>query len=173
MMDVVDRAHYMASRGPASLKTTKRIGRLVCELQEALNENPDLSRHLEHVQHLEHVSKRLEYSDAVNNVSNLSDALSQTASALHWLERLKKNRRPGKWEEHVRKRFVNDLLDTVKAAGGDLGVNRRNGCGSLVDAIDLLKPHLPDLFQHGLSASTLRTLKTAWLKNRKNSLKNH
>jgi hypothetical protein len=53
MMDVVDRAHRMASRGPASLKRTKRIGQLVCKLQEALNDNPDLSQHLEHVQHLE------------------------------------------------------------------------------------------------------------------------
>jgi hypothetical protein len=82
MVDVIDRAHRMASHGPGSLRRTKRIGQLVCKLQEALNDNPDLLRHLEHVQYLEHVSKRLEYSD-VNNVSNLADALSQTASALH------------------------------------------------------------------------------------------
>jgi hypothetical protein len=95
MVDVIDRAHRMASRGPASLKRTKRIGQLVCELQQALNDNPDLLRQLEHVQHLEHVSKRLEYSD-VNNVSNLADALSQTASALRLLERLKK--KPPAWK---------------------------------------------------------------------------
>src|SRR6516165_105709 len=134
IMDVVDRAHYMASHGPASLKRTKTIERLVCELQEALNDNPDLSRHLEHVQHLEHVSKRLEYSDAVNNVSNLADALFQTASALDWLEQLKKKRRPGKWETIIRKQFVSGVLDAAALAGGELGVNRRNGRGSLVDA---------------------------------------
>jgi hypothetical protein len=176
MMDVVDRAHRMASRGPASLKRTKRIGQLVCKLQEALNDNPDLSQHLEHVQHLEYVSARLEYSDSLltaskeslkrpRQVSNLADALLQTASALHWLERLKKNRRSGKWEERIRKQFVSGLLDATCLAGGDLGVNRRNGRGSLVEAVDLLKPHLPELFQDGLSASTLRIIKTAWLKN--------
>ena len=172
MMDVVDRAHYMASRGPASLKRTKTIGQLVRKLQAALNDNPDLSRHLEHVQHLENVSKRLEHPDAVNNVSNLADALLQTASALHWLEGLKKNRRPGKREERIRKQFVSNLLDAAALAGGDLGLNRRNGCGSLVDAVELLKPHLPELFQRGLSASTLKTIKATWLKTRKNSSKN-
>ena len=168
LLDVVDRAHCMASRGPASLKRTKRIGQLVCKLQKALNDNPDLSLHLEQVQHLQHVSARLESSDfRAVNVSNLADALSQTTSALHWLERLKKNRRSGKWEERVRKQFVSGLLDAACAAGGNLGVNRRNGGGSLVDAVELLQPHLPELFQHGLSPGTLKTIKTAWLKNRK------
>jgi len=170
MLDVVDRAHCMASQGLASLKRTKRIGRLVCELQEALNDKPDLCRHLERMQHLEYVSKRLEHSDSLpraSKVSNLADALFQTASALHWLERLKKNRRLGKWEERIRKQFVSGLLDAAYAAGGDLGVNVRNGRGSLVDAVDWLQPHLPELFQHGLSPGTLKTIKTAWLKIRK------
>jgi len=100
MLDVVDRAYDMASRGPVSLKRTKRIGQLVCKLQKALNDDPDLSRHLEHIQRLEHVSAHLEHSDSLltaAKVSNLADALSQTASALHWLEPGKKNRGPGKW----------------------------------------------------------------------------
>jgi hypothetical protein len=167
LTDIVDRAHRMATRGPVSPKRTKRIGQLVSKLQKALNDDPDLLRHLEHVQHLEYVSKRLEYSKAVSKVSNLADALSQTASALHWLEQLKKSRGPGKWEERVRKQFVSGLLDAAALAGGELGVNRRNGRGSLVDAVNLLRPHLPELFQHGLSVSTLRPLKAAWLKNRK------
>jgi|SRR6516162_7408656 hypothetical protein len=170
MLDVVDRAYDMASRGPVSLKRTKRIGQLVCKLQKALNDDPDLSRHLEHIQRLEHVSAHLEHSDSLltaAKVSNLADALSQTASALHWLEPGKKNRGPGKWEERVRKQFVSGLLNAAALAGGELGVNRRNGRGSLVDAVNLLRPHLPELFQHGLSVSTLRPLKAAWLKNRK------
>jgi len=167
MMDVVDRAHRMARLGPTSLKRTRRVRQLVCKLQKELTDNPDLSRYLEHVQHLEYVSKRLESSDAVKDISNLSDALLQAASALHWLERLKEKRRPGKGEERVRKQFVSGLLDAAALAGGELGVNRRNGRGSLVDAVDLLKPLLPELFQHGLSAYTLRTLKEAWLKIRK------
>jgi hypothetical protein len=169
MLDVVDRAHRMAKQGPASLKRTKKIGRLVCELQQELNDNPDLSQHLERVQHLEHVSKRLECSDskAVSNVSNLADALSQTASALCWLERLKENRLRGEWEERARKQFVSGLLDATYLAGGDLGVNRRTERGSLVEVVELLQPHLPELFQHGLKESTLKTIKTAWVKNRK------
>ena len=172
MMDVVDRAYSLASQGPASLKKTKRIGRLVCELQQELNDNPDLSQHLERVQHLEHVSKRLEleYSDSsltAPKVSNLADALLQTASALRWLEGLKQSRRPGEWEERVRKQFVSGLLDATYLAGGDLGVNRRTEHGSLVEVVELLQPHLPELFQHGLKESTLKTIKTAWTKNRK------
>jgi hypothetical protein len=167
MIDVVNRAHCMARQGPASLKRTKRIEQLVCKLQKALTDNPDLSQHLEHVQRLEHMSARLEYSDSLltaskkslkrpRQVSNLVDALLQTASASRWLEGLKKNRRSGKWEERVRKQFVSGLLDAAALAGGDLGVNRRNGRGSLVDAVNLLQPHLPLDFsaaesQHGQS----------------------
>jgi hypothetical protein len=145
VLDVVNTAYGMADSEP-SLKGTKRIGQLVCELQQVLDNNPDVSRHL---------------------AGSDLEAVSNLAERLHELERLKRDGRRNKWAELIRKQFVNGLLDAAHHAGGDLGVNRRNGHGSLVNAINLLKPHLPDLFQHGLSPATLRNIKTAWLKTRK------
>ena len=145
VMEVVDRAYGMASSEP-SLKGTKRIGQLVHELQKGLDGNPDVARHLD-------------WYDL--------EAVGNLVERLHKLEQLKRDGRPNKWAEILRKQFVNGLLDAAHHAGGDLGVNRRNGRGSLVKAVNLLKPHLPDLFQHGLSPATLRNIKTGWLKTRK------
>jgi hypothetical protein len=140
MMDVVDRAHRMANSGPASLEGAKRIGQLVCNLQEALDDNPGVSQHLG--------------SSDVEAVSNLAETLQR-------LERLKKDRRPGKWKETIRKQFVSGLLDAVEAAGGRLGLDRPNGRGTLVEAIKLLRLCLPnDEFRRGLSIPTLKKIKT-------------
>jgi hypothetical protein len=147
MLEFVERAHCMARSDPTSLKGTKRIGQLVYELQAALDDNRDVAEYLDWRGDLE--------------------AVSDLAERLYELERLKRDGRPNKWAEIIRKRFVNSLLDAAYEAGGDLGVNRRNGRGSLVDAVNLLKPHLPKLFRRGLSPSTLKTIKTAWLKTRK------
>ena len=136
MMELVDRAYGMASSNPTLLKKTKRI--VVRELKEALDGND------------------------VREVRIQAEELHRLDETLYRLElEQKKDCRPGKWKETIRKQFVNDLLDAVEVAGGHLGLNRRNGRGSLVKAVNLLKPHLPNLFQHGLSASTLKIIKAA------------
>jgi hypothetical protein len=144
VLDVVDKAHEASSE--PSLKGTKRIKQLVYELQAALDDNPDVAEHLD-------------WSDL--------EAVTNLAERLYKLERRKRNGRLNRLAEMIRKRFVNGLLDAAHHAGGDLGVNRRNGRGALVEAVELLQPHLPELFQDGLSPSTLKTIKTAWLKTRK------
>jgi hypothetical protein len=95
--------------------------------------------------------------------------------------RLAKSKRQGKWPIIVRKRYVEGLLDAAANAGGRLTLDSAKQGGSLVDALRLLKPYLP---QEGLLArlsedksfSTLRRIydpwckrNKAWLKNKKNS----
>ena len=72
-----------------------------------------------------------------------AEELSRLDETLYRLElEEKKDCRPGKWKETVRKQFVNDLLDAVKIAGGHLGLDRSNGRGKLDKAIKLLRPYI-------------------------------
>jgi hypothetical protein len=144
MMEVVNTAHRMAGNNPVLLEGASKAGRLVDKLENLLDANPNLSRGL---------GWRME-------------VFGDLSEGLHKLEQFKKQR-PKKWAMTIRWRFVNDLLDAVHHAGGELGVNLRNGRGALIDAIELLQPHLPNDFRHGLSASTLKNIKAARSKNRK------
>jgi hypothetical protein len=149
MIDVIKTVHWRADDDPSRLKKAKKTRKLAGQLEEALHQDGNLLRYLP-------------FSD-VRAVSNL-------VNELYKLERDKKRGRSKKWGQTIREQFVSGLLDAAALAGGELGVNMRNGRGSLVDAVELLKPFLPELFQHerdGLSASTLKTLKAAWAKNRK------
>jgi hypothetical protein len=140
MMELVDRAYDMASSDPTLLKETKRIVRR--ELKEAVDggDVPEARIQAEEWSRLDETQYRLELEQ-------------------------KKDCRPAKWKETVRKQFVTDLLDAVGAARGRLGLDSRNGGGSLVEAVSLLQPCLPDLFRHGLGASTLKKIKAARAKN--------
>jgi len=146
MIDVIKTAHWRADDDPSPLKKAKKTRKLAGQLEEALHQDGDLLRYLP-------------FSD-VRAVSNL-------VNALYKLERDKKRGRPKKWATTIRKRFVNGLFDAVHDAGGELGLNRRNGRGSLVDAIEKLRPHLPNEFRRGLGEETLVKLKQVWVKNRK------
>ena len=140
MMELVDRAYGMASSDPTLLKETKRIVRR--ELKEAVD------------------------GGDVREARIQAEEWSRLDETLYRLElEQKKDCRPGKWKETIRKQFVTDLLDAVEAAGGRLGLDSRNGGGSLVEAVSLLRPCLPDLFRHGLGASTLKNIKAARAKN--------
>ena len=145
MIDVIKTAHWRADDDPSRLKKAKKTRKLAGQLEEALQDG-DLLRYLV-------------FSD-VRAVSNL-------VKALYKLERDKKRGRPKKWAATIRKRFVNGLFDAVHDAGGELGLNRRNGRGSLVDAIEKLRPYLPNEFRRGLGEETLVKLKQVWVKNRK------
>jgi len=137
MMELVDGAYGMASSDPTLLKETKRI--VLRELKEAVD------------------------SKDVREVRIQVEELCRLDETLYRLElEQKKDWRPGKWEQTIRKQFVNDMLDTVEAAGGSLGLDRPNGRGTLVEAIELLRPYLPPKgFQRGLGVSTLKTIKAA------------
>jgi hypothetical protein len=69
-------------------------------------------------------------------------------------------------------RFVNDLLDAAAAAGGKLTLNARSERGTLVDAIKLLLPYLPQEISKMPSFSTLKRLRDAWVQNLKRKFKN-
>ena len=140
MMELVDRAYDMASSDPTLLKETKRIVRR--QLKEAVDGGDVREARIqaEEWSRLDETQYRLELEE-------------------------KKDLGPGKWKETVRKQFVTDLLDAVEAARGRLGLDSRNGGGSLVEAVSLLRPCLPDLFRHGLGASTLKKIKAARAKN--------
>ena len=145
MVDVIKTAHWMADDDPTRLKGAKKTRKLAGKLEEALQDG--------------NLSRRLPFSGV--------RALTNLVNELCGLERLKKHGRSKKWATTIRKRFVYSLLDAVHDAGGELGINQRNGRGSLVDAISELQSHLPGLFEHGLGVDTLRILKRAWVKNRK------
>ena len=134
MMELLDGAYGMASSDPTLLKKTKRI--VVRKLEEALGTD-------------------------VREVRIQAEELYRLDETLYRLElEQKKDRRPGKWKETIRKQFVNDLLDAVETAGGRLGLDRPNGRGTLNEAIKLLQPCLPnDAFRHGLSIPTLKNIK--------------
>jgi len=147
MMDVVDTGHTAwPAASPTLLKETKRIVRR--KLKEAVD------------------------GGDVRELRIQAEELYRLDETLFQLElEQKKDRRPGEWKETIRKQFVTDLLDAVEAAGGSLGLDSRNGGGSLVEAVSLLQPCLPDLFRYGLGASTLKKIKTARAKTAKNRLK--
>lgn len=66
--------------------------------------------------------------------------------------------------------FVNHLLD---AADGKLTLNARSERGTLVDAVELLLPYLPqEISKKPPSFSTLKRLRDAWVQNRKKESKN-
>lgn len=145
MIDLVDNAHRMVGNNPKLLAGASKARRLIDELEQVLNANPNLSRRL---------GWRLEHLDTLSE-------------RLHRFEQLERHGQPNKWLKTIKQRFVYGLLDAAHRAGGDLGLDRRSGRGNLVEAIDQLRPCLPDELRHGLSPSTLRNIKTAWLKNRK------
>jgi hypothetical protein len=75
--------------------------------------------------------------------------------------------RQGKWLIRIREEYVEGLLDAAAMAGGRLTLDRRQEGGSLVDALRLLNPYLP---QEGVlqplseerSFSTLRRIYDPW-----------
>jgi len=73
----------------------------------------------------------------------------------------------GKWPVTLRKAYIEGILDAAAAAGGHLTLNRRKEGGSLVDALILLNPFLPDVgvlrpLSKEWSFSTLRRIYDPW-----------
>ena len=73
----------------------------------------------------------------------------------------------GKWPVTLRKAYIEGILDAAAAAGGHLTLNRRKEGGSLVDALVLLNPYLPNVgvlrpLSKEWSFSTLRRIYDPW-----------
>jgi hypothetical protein len=153
----IELAQDLAARRNAGKLKTAKIGRLARQLKEALEtSSPELSHFLE-----------LPVDQCIAAVGALAKAAEQIKS-------LKKPAyRPGEWAGWDRSIFVATLVNAAQAAGGKLGINRRNGRGSLVEAINLLRPYLPAEFQRGLSAGTLRRIKPPAAQKPKKPIKKH
>jgi hypothetical protein len=70
----------------------------------------------------------------------------------------------GRRRRETQRFFVSRLLD---AADGKLTLNVRTERGTLVNAIELLLPYLPQEISKMPSFSTLKRLRKAWVQNRK------
>src|SRR5262249_45388560 len=142
---IVENTHYVATH--TKPKVAAKIDHLACQLSAELKSSG--------------LSPWFEASDIA--------ALNNLAKQARHFERRGRKKLPAKAFEVFRKSFVSELLDAANKAGGRLGINRRTGRGSLVEAIDLLRPYLPAEFQRGLSARTLRRIRDTWSKNQKNN----
>jgi hypothetical protein len=76
--------------------------------------------------------------------------------------------RPQGWlRRQAQRSFVNLLLDAAADAGGRLRLNARTEGGTLVDAIELLLPNLPQEISKMPSFSTLKRWREAWVQKRR------
>jgi hypothetical protein len=135
--DMISFVHYVATCSNATMpKTAANIGRLACRLSTEL-ESSGLSGWFlaSDVAAINHLAKQVQVFERSSRIAPRARAAA------------------------VRKYFVSQLLEAANDVGGRLGINQRNGRGSLVEVIDLLRPYLPAEFQRGLSARTLRRIK--------------
>jgi hypothetical protein len=118
-----------------------------------------LKRLKEIAYHAQELSHHLKASDKKKLFAICSDdtveAIAGLARGAQRAARLAKAPRQGKWLTTVRKEYVEGLLDAAALAGGHLTLNRRKRGGSLMDALRLLNPYLP---QQGV----LQSLSTEW-----------
>ena len=99
-------------------------------------------------------------SDTIQGISGLARGARRA-------KQLAKAPRQGKWLVTLRKAYVEGILDAAAAAGGHLTLNRRKEGGSLVDALILLNPYLPNVgvlrpLSKEWSFSTLRRIYDPW-----------
>ena len=73
----------------------------------------------------------------------------------------KRGRKSGGVKNWIFQNFVFDLLISTATANGKLTLEKNGAFGTLIDALDMLAPHLPDGFvPQPLPASTFQRLKT-------------
>jgi hypothetical protein len=150
----IEEAHYLAASANKTTLKMKKIGSLARELKKILAASNE-----------QYLSQLLP-----SPVEHYISALNDLAKEAQRIGRRKKAKvSPSKMLTLYRMLFVHRLLDAAYNAGGRLGVNSRTGRGSLVDAIEILKPYLPAEFSQKLSVETLRRIKREWVKNRQNN----
>src|SRR5262249_13901430 len=85
-------------------------------------------------------------------------------------QRRRRGRRPGTTKAEVFQDFIFQLLNFVSTGGGKLSLEKNIEKGSLITAIDLLTPYLPDGFATKLSAQTLQRLKDSFREAEKDAV---
>ena len=115
-------------------------------------------------QHLKATDKKKLFaivsSDTIQGISGLARGARRA-------KQLAKAPRQGKWLVTLRKAYVEGILDAAAAAGGRLTLDRRKERGSLVEALSLLNPFLPEEgvlqpLSKEWSFSTLRRIYDPW-----------
>lgn len=119
------------------------------------------------------LSYHLLLHDADADYVKLLDCLARAAESVGEV----KVTRPHRWMITNWRVFVERLLDAAASAGGRFTINRTKEGGTLVDALQLLRPYLPK-GSMGMALITLRRIydpwrekapqKYPWLKNSKN-----
>jgi hypothetical protein len=94
------------------------------------------------------------FDDFVTATRELADEARQICSLA--------GRPSGRSRRETQHSFVNHLLDAVNDAGGKLTLNARSERGTLIEAIKLLLPYLPQEISKMPSFSTLKRLRDAW-----------
>jgi hypothetical protein len=132
----------------------------------------EIAHHAEElVRHLKATDERrlfaLASTDTVQAIARLGRGARRAGQ-------LAKAPRQGKWLIKIRNEYVEGLLEAAAMAGGSLTLNRRQEGGSLIDALRLLNPYLPqegvlERLSEEWSVSTLRRIYDPW-SARKNSV---
>ena len=121
--------------------------------------------------HAHELAQHLKVSDKKKLIAIVSSdtirGITGLARGARRAKQLAKAPRRGKWLVKMRKAYVEGILDAAAAAGGRLTLNRRNESGSLVEALSLLNPFLPEEgvlrpLSKEWSFSTLRRIYDPW-----------
>jgi len=151
----IDVAHFcIALSHPKKLTARKEIARCAQELANVLQALRRQEKDLL-VLFLPHC-RQATFDDFVAATRELADEARHICSLA--------GRPLGRVRRITRRAFVNCLLS---AAGGKLTLNARTERGTLVDAVELLLPYLPQEISKMPSFSTLKSLRRAWGKKRK------
>jgi hypothetical protein len=106
-------------------------------------------------------SRLLETTSQIARLLSLVAGKPQPRSPSQNPQTRKRGRKPGDVKDPAFQEFAWNLLISTRAARGKLTLEKTGGFGSLMDAIDLLAPYLPETFKPGsLRPATLQRIKT-------------
>jgi hypothetical protein len=150
-------AHFtIALTNSKKLETRKQIARCAQELANVLRtlkkDEKDILVHF-----LPH-RRQATFDDFVTATRELAAEARHICSLA--------GRPSGRFRQVTQRSFVTLILDAAADAHGKLTLNARSGRGSMVDAIKLLLPYLPQEIEKMPSFSTLKRLRDAWVQNR-------
>ena len=133
------------------------VGRLIYEAHRAAaaRTKQPIAKKIEH-----HAGELIKHLKAFNDLPALSenDDILWKIAALRGRAMLVGRTEVAQQLTWVRRDFIEGLRWAAKEAGGRLTLNRRKEGGTLVDAIALLQPYLPEELRAGMSFATLRRI---------------
>ena len=169
-----DRRATTSSSGPALLQAAKAARNLyeaVCNLnkedrdwvEKLLAQEP--SNFQEQLRNFPHAAWLLAFlfSNAIGRSIPLISANSGSSGKLR--------RRPGTVNDMTFQVFVRHLLLIATEAGGEFTLDKNSNKGTLIDTLNILRPHLPKgLVPNVLPVGTLQKIKSKYLKSRRSNV---